>query len=153
MVTQGVWCCLGSPKVNDLTQFMLHWIKDEWVGEVCGLKWDIDYGYERSFGGWLLIVWYESHRWVSARKTKLQCVSNGVTSFLHLLINILTAWCKTVNGLECVCVKSGERCINAFRQGVVNIWGPFGLTLFLVWISNYISYKLWHEIIYPFPNL
>ena len=24
-----------------------------------------------------------SHRWVSARKTKLQCVSNEVTSFLH----------------------------------------------------------------------
>ena len=27
-----------------------------------------------------------------------------------------------------------------------------GLTLIPVWISNYIYYKLWNEIIYPFLN-
>ena len=35
------------------------------------------------------------------------------------------------------------------------IWGPFyyhGLTLILVWISNYTHYKMWDEITYPFPN-
>ena len=34
--------------------------------------------------------------------------------------------------------------------------GPFywhGLTLILAWISNYIHYKVWNEIIYPFLNL
>ena len=33
--------------------------------------------------------------------------------------------------------------------------GPFykhGLTLIPVWISNYIQYKVWDEITYPFPN-
>ena len=35
-------------------------------------------------------------------------------------------------------------------------WGPFyshGLTLIPVWISNYIHYKVWDEITYPFLNL
>ena len=35
------------------------------------------------------------------------------------------------------------------------IWGPFyqhGLTLIPIWISNYIQYKVWDEITYPFPN-
>ena len=27
-----------------------------------------------------------------------------------------------------------------------------GLTLILVWISNYINYKVWDEITYPFQN-
>ena len=34
-------------------------------------------------------------------------------------------------------------------------WGPFyqhGLTLIPTWISNYIHYKLWDEITYPFLN-
>ena len=33
--------------------------------------------------------------------------------------------------------------------------GPFyyhGLTLFPAWISNYIHYKMWDEITYPFLN-
>ena len=33
--------------------------------------------------------------------------------------------------------------------------GPFylyGLTLILSWISNYIHYNVWEEIIYQFPN-
>ena len=29
---------------------------------------------------------------------------------------------------------------------------PFGLTLILPGISNYIHYKVWDEITYPFPN-
>ena len=28
-----------------------------------------------------------------------------------------------------------------------------GLTLIPAWISNYIQYKMWDEIIYPFPNV
>ena len=35
---------------------------------------------------------------------------------------------------------------------IVHSWGPFGLTLISAWISNYIYYKLWHEVTYPFPN-
>ena len=34
-------------------------------------------------------------------------------------------------------------------------WGPFywhSLTLIPAWISNYIHYKVWDEITYPFPN-
>ena len=37
----------------------------------------------------------------------------------------------------------------------VNAWGPFykhGLTFIPAWISNYIHYKDWDEITYPFPN-
>ena len=37
----------------------------------------------------------------------------------------------------------------------VNTCGPFykhGLTLIPAWISNYIHYKVWDEIIYPFLN-
>ena len=37
----------------------------------------------------------------------------------------------------------------------LNITGPFyqhGLTLIPAWISNYIHYKVWDEIIYPFLN-
>ena len=35
-------------------------------------------------------------------------------------------------------------------------WGLFhqhGLTLISTWISHYIHYKVWDEIMYPFPNL
>ena len=34
-------------------------------------------------------------------------------------------------------------------------WGAIyqhGLILITAWISNYIHYKVWDEIIYPFPN-
>ena len=34
-------------------------------------------------------------------------------------------------------------------------WHPLnqrGLTLFPAWMSNYIHYEIWDEIIYPFPN-
>ena len=39
--------------------------------------------------------------------------------------------------------------------GTTTSWGPFywhGLTLIPAWISNYIHYKVWDEIIYPFLN-
>ena len=29
----------------------------------------------------------------------------------------------------------------------------YGLTLISTWISNYIHYKVWNQISYPFPNL
>ena len=34
---------------------------------------------------------------------------------------------------------------------MANLW-PHGLNLIQAWISNYIHYKVWGEIIYPFLN-
>ena len=44
----------------------------------------------------------------------------------------------------------------ALQKGGNDFLGsPFkrGLTIILTWISNYIYYKEWGQIIYPFPNL
>ena len=45
---------------------------------------------------------------------------------------------------------------NKAQQNYVKIsWAPFylhGLTLIPAWISNYIHYKVWDEITYPFLN-
>ena len=38
---------------------------------------------------------------------------------------------------------------------LIYIWAPFykhGLALILAWIRNYIHYKMWDEITYPFLN-
>ena len=38
---------------------------------------------------------------------------------------------------------------------IIDIFGRFykhGWTLIVAWISNYIHYKVWDEIIYPFLN-
>ena len=46
------------------------------------------------------------------------------------------------------------QCVNA-DELLHKAWGPFywhGLTLIPAWISNYIHYKVWDEITYPFPN-
>ena len=35
------------------------------------------------------------------------------------------------------------------------LWNPFywpGLSLVTTWVSDYIHYKAWSEITYPFPN-
>ena len=53
---------------------------------------------------------------------------------------------------------TGAKRINiwgAMPRNVPNVCDPFyehGLTLILAWISNYIHYKEWDKIIYPFLN-
>ena len=45
--------------------------------------------------------------------------------------------------------------VTSIPGGDIHLWAPFyqhGLTLILAWISNYIHYKLWDEITYPFLN-
>ena len=45
---------------------------------------------------------------------------------------------------------------HCIEQSIIgNSWVPFyehGLTLIPAWISNYIHYKVWDEITYPFLN-
>ena len=51
--------------------------------------------------------------------------------------------------LNTVCNMSPELAVISVTRGS---FYEHGLTLIPVWISNYIYYKLWDEIIYPFLN-
>ena len=45
--------------------------------------------------------------------------------------------------------------LRSVEQRFITTWPPFyyhGLTSIPVWISNYIHYNVWDEIIYPFLN-
>ena len=52
---------------------------------------------------YLLLAPKSSYQWVSARKAQLQCVSNGVTSFLHQPIDIFfrIAWLALGQSYDC----------------------------------------------------
>ena len=67
------------------------------------------------------------------------------------------AWSMLINGLVGVSLQPLQAVWRSHMNwGNASIaWVPFykhGLTLVPAWISNYIHYKVWDEITYPFLN-
>ena len=47
-----------------------------------------------------------------------------------------------------------SRSLQTFSRSMVRgSFYPHGLTLIPAWISNYIYYKVWDEVTYPFPKI
>ena len=62
-------------------------------------------------------------RWVSARKTKLQCVSNGVTSFLHQPIDFICYTFYTISNSDSLRERNSMQLIVARREsGSVSLY-------------------------------
>ena len=77
--------------------------------------------------------------------------------------NKLFRSCILLNLIAILCILH-VGCVNRYNDGSINIYPyPFAcifpvtllpgtLTLISAWISNYIHYKVWLEITYPFPH-
>ena len=86
-----------------------------WDGNTCRIT-GLLYGYIQSAN--CSKLWY---RWVSARKTKLQCVSNGVTSFLHYAFDIFFVINLKAFDKHC-CVRWIETPRDVIVMHVVKLW-------------------------------
>ena len=88
-------------------------------------------------------------QWVSARKTKLQCISNGVTSFLHKPIEWVTQlWahpCKTTHPTNSQVLYArfekyiGLNTLSCGQYGLIGHWG--------IWANDWRISYLYQEII------
>ena len=63
------------------------------------------------------------------------------TNIVFMFLKIISQWLGQIFSTDA-----------SVRYAICGLFYLHGLTLIPVWISNYIHYKLWDEITYPFLN-
>ena len=105
---------------------------------------------DQSIIWWFVISEFHPSIWMDGR--------SSISSVSVVTLNDLDKndWHQTTKKYSKNHVQNDTCCLAAITGTTILItWGSFyqhGLTLISAWISNYIHYKVWDGIIYPFRN-